>query len=835
MPILATPGGGWTSMGVILNARVNPAISNLNQAERSFSKLRQTVFHAKLAMNDFQDVFRNTALVIGAIATPLALATKYAAGFEQGMADVRSKTNATRGELAGLGRQAVETGARFGVSSTQVAEGMKYMAQAGATPDDIAKSIHGLTATAVAEGEEIGRVSEVMVRAMKGMGLGWSEMDRIGAVLALTSARTATSIMDMGVSLTYAMSVSQQFGVSLEETSATLGMLANAGYTGSKGGVAFTNMMNKLVSPTEKAQKYMKGLGVAIVETSGPRAGRLRRMHDIVGDFGKRLSMLTDVQEQNKIAFEVFGIRGSRALTALKTAGTGAMSDLLTELMRANEGIGAHVKMAQLRLDSLQGTWKKVASGFGSTIVGIFQPLLVAANQYLKPYAGAFKGAATAMAEIFEVKAKGGTVDMNALERKYGTSTMKLTRQFMNIGEKLVPTMERFVVTLENLVEWMYQHSDLLGVGIKGFLHWKTWIGPILSGLTNVMLSVASFKLAGGWKGVSSLAGLFGASLAGKAVTGPGGGAVLPATGGAVAAATAGTTAAIGGAVGRGTAGALAATGFGTAVGTFSVGAAKLAAGAGSLGRVLAAFLIPMMGATFGAEMVPEGMGTAGAIAGGIAAPLMIGFGRKIGERILSKSAAYTVPAGNVLMKQIGKMHMGSALGRVSGGTIAKLAIGKILTRAIPYVGWGLLLNDLLGIAGNAFGWSGLEGRTPLGLGLQKVKEAFTGKPESLGETIRKSGAETGLREIYPTGKPTVIDDLSYGPNDEELGRLLEGENVRGEGSSRQVIMLCIDGKKVGFAVAKQEQEAIERSGTTLTPYQLRSALERIARPMDRP
>jgi TP901 family phage tail tape measure protein len=274
--------------------------------------------------------------------------------------------------LASLRKEAQHQGVISVFSATESAQAMEFLARAGAKPKEIIAGLGGVMAAAAADGIELATASDIVSQVVKGMGMQWSEASHVADVLALTSAKANTNITALGESFTYGVSQAKSMGITVEETAAVFGKLADAGLKGSLGGTAFTNMLLKLAKPTSEGRALLKRWGIEL----NKKDGTLRKIGDIVGDVQGKIGKLGTATQKAEAAATIFGIRGARAYNALATSGVKALKTLEKELIASSFGIGAAQEMADKRLDNFLGAFKLFASSVEAVSIEFFGPLL---------------------------------------------------------------------------------------------------------------------------------------------------------------------------------------------------------------------------------------------------------------------------------------------------------------------------------------------------------------------------------------------------------------------------------------------------------------------------
>ena len=180
--------------------------------------------------NQMKGIGQSMSMYVTApIAAGFGLSVKTAADFEQEMARVGAISQSSKKDMKAMSDQAIELGANTSKSAQEVALGMEELAALGFDAKEIMGAMPGVIAAAEASGSDMAQTSKVMASAMNAFGLEATESTHIADVLAQTANQSAADITDMEYALKYAATPARSLGVSLEETSAAIGMMVDSG------------------------------------------------------------------------------------------------------------------------------------------------------------------------------------------------------------------------------------------------------------------------------------------------------------------------------------------------------------------------------------------------------------------------------------------------------------------------------------------------------------------------------------------------------------------------------------------------------------------------------
>ncbi len=177
------------------------------------------------------------------MAAPIAAAVRQGAAFESTLLNIRASTGATSAQIDQIKASSMAMSQALGVGPTEAAQGMLELLKAGMSLDAVLGGA-GKTAMEFAKvGEmDVAQASVVMSDAMNVF-----KVSSDVAANALSSAADAssTSIAQMSEAFSMSSAVAGKAGLSIQDLSATLAILANNGVKGSDAGTSVKTMLRK--------------------------------------------------------------------------------------------------------------------------------------------------------------------------------------------------------------------------------------------------------------------------------------------------------------------------------------------------------------------------------------------------------------------------------------------------------------------------------------------------------------------------------------------------------------------------------------------------------------
>lgn len=322
---------------VELTTRDSKLVKGLNRAAKRLRKFAATTKAAGLKMLTSS----------GMASIPFALAAKTFAGFEQQMARVKALTGANADDFAKLESLAKKMGATTGFSASQAAEAMSYFALAGFDTQQIMDAL-GPTLNLAAAGQiEIAEAADIAAKIMSGMGLSADELGGAIDVMAKAMTTANTDLTMLGDAFKFVGPMAKTAGVSLEEITAAIQLLSNAGIQGEMAGTTLRGMLLSLTSPSSEAKRELDRLGVSVTDS----AGNVRGLAEIIGDLENSLAN-DGSGERLRVLGTIFPARQAAGAAELISQGAQRLRDATSALGTAS---GTASSIASTQLDTLQG------------------------------------------------------------------------------------------------------------------------------------------------------------------------------------------------------------------------------------------------------------------------------------------------------------------------------------------------------------------------------------------------------------------------------------------------------------------------------------------------
>lgn len=249
-----------SSLNFRLTANIAPFRKGLNKAGRAMDKTGRKM----------QQFGKSMSMKVTAPIVALgAVSFNVFKSFEQEMSKVQAVSGATAEEFKALSDNAKQLGASTMFSAREVASLQTEFAKLGFSATEITKVTESTLALAQASGSDLARAAEVAGSTLRAFGLDASETGRVTDVMASSFSSSALDMETFAESMKFVAPVAKSAGMSIEETSAMLQIMSNAGIKGSQAGTALRRIISEIGAsgkPTAEALKDLAAQGLNLAD-----------------------------------------------------------------------------------------------------------------------------------------------------------------------------------------------------------------------------------------------------------------------------------------------------------------------------------------------------------------------------------------------------------------------------------------------------------------------------------------------------------------------------------------------------------------------------------------
>lgn len=295
--------------------------------------------------------------------------------FDASMSNVyglMSSLNLSQAQMGALRDTAREMGATTKFSASEAADAMGYMALAGWDDAQVIAGIPGVLNLAAAANMDLAKASDIVTDTMTPFGMAAERAGEAADVFAYAQANSNTTVEALGEAMKYAAPTADAFGMTLQDTAAAMGVLANAGIKGSQGGTTLNAMLRDMKNNAKNGAIAIGKTKVALTNADGS----YRSYAAIIRDIDKATSSMTASQRDAALG-AIFGDESLKGILATLKQGPDAL-DAMTEGMYACGG--AAEDMAATMGDNLKGDLAILESGAQDMAIALSDWLMPAAR-----------------------------------------------------------------------------------------------------------------------------------------------------------------------------------------------------------------------------------------------------------------------------------------------------------------------------------------------------------------------------------------------------------------------------------------------------------------------
>ena len=300
-------------------------------------------------------------------------------------------------------------------TAQEVAVAEEKMALAGWDADTSIKALPAILNAAVASGEDLGLVSDIITDDMTAMGYraGTTIKNALGQdveaaqhfsdVMLRTTLRSNTNFYELGLAMKYAAPLAHTLGYDIEDVAVAMGLMANNGIKADQAGTGLRGIMNRFISQPKKAAMAMEQLGVSMFDAAGNAKGLMPMLMDvraalkgnnvdamidfaeqITGEKVERREELTEflkerkergggklsAEDQARLGQMLSGTYALAPFLAIMNSSDEDIQKLMTEIYQKSDGTGAEIQKEMM--DTLSGDLKAMQSAWEDFNIELF-------------------------------------------------------------------------------------------------------------------------------------------------------------------------------------------------------------------------------------------------------------------------------------------------------------------------------------------------------------------------------------------------------------------------------------------------------------------------------
>lgn len=306
----------------LANMEVQLRDVNAELARQKFDEYAEKAGKVGQAVQTAGQHMMKVTTAIGGVA---AASVTVAANFEQQMSKVQAISGATEEDTDRLTESARQWGRDTKYSATEAGEAFEYMALAGWKTDDMLEGIGGILNLAAASAMDLGTASDIVTDYLTAFGLSAKDAGKFADEMAYAMSHSNTTTEALGEAYKNCAATAASMGYSVEETTAVLMTMANAGVKGGEAGTALNAIMTRLATDTKGCATELSKYGVEVYDAQG----NMNSLSSILTGVRGVWNNLTDEQQANLAKT----IAGTNQFSALQTIMSGLSDEAIASGM----------------------------------------------------------------------------------------------------------------------------------------------------------------------------------------------------------------------------------------------------------------------------------------------------------------------------------------------------------------------------------------------------------------------------------------------------------------------------------------------------------------------
>lgn len=352
-----------------IRIRLDKLNGDILSVKSGFDKMNSTITTGndkttKTLTKNFDNIKLAGTGAIIAITLAFKQSIKTFADTEQQLANVRAVSNATAKEFGQLEAAANKAGVSTRFTASEAADALFFLSSAGFSATQSVEALDGVLLLAGATGSGLAESSQAITSTLAQFGLEASKAADVSNIFAAANSNSQATLEKLSSALRQVGPVAGQFGIGLEETTASLEALFNAGLKGESAGAALRNILLTLSDESGKVTKAFIAQGGAYEDINPQTVGLTTAMENL----SKSGIDLSSVFEKETTAAAL--ILGKAAVSTDKN---------LRDLEKAITGTNEAARQYAIQNDTLAGSqdaFKSALQGVSNSLIEQLTPIL---------------------------------------------------------------------------------------------------------------------------------------------------------------------------------------------------------------------------------------------------------------------------------------------------------------------------------------------------------------------------------------------------------------------------------------------------------------------------
>lgn len=301
--------------------------------------------------------------VLNTLQSGFAAAVQGVVEFDNSLRNLQAIVDVTDGNMVGLRESILQTAESTRFSATEVSEAAVLLGQAGLSGTEIDKALDAVAKLATATGTDLAKSVDTATAILGAFNLEAGRMAEVANTLTQAVNMSKLDMEKLTLGIQYAGNTAYDAGVSLDELTAGLGAMANAGIrSGSTLGTGMRQILVSLEKPSETFRANLEKLGLTTYDVDLKTKGLAGVM-----------KTLREAGFSASDAIESFEVRSAAAFIALSNN-----IDMMENLQDSFVGSTAATRANETQMRSLKAQYDNFTGALQAVVAEGMQPITYA-------------------------------------------------------------------------------------------------------------------------------------------------------------------------------------------------------------------------------------------------------------------------------------------------------------------------------------------------------------------------------------------------------------------------------------------------------------------------
>lgn len=309
---------------------------------------------------------------------------------------------------------------------------------------------------------DVGKAADITTNIMEGFHIPAKATAEVVSVMAYAALRSNMTIEQMGTALSYVAPIAYQTGQSLQDVSAMLEALHNAGIKGSRAGTAMRKLLTDMYDPSSKLSEMLAKASIASIDFSGNSINLISVLEKVKAALDSGVISMSDIAKAT-------GLYAESGVLALVSA-----SSRLSEAQKNN---GMSAKEASDEFEREAKSIRELQEELELAAKGDVAGLIV------KRFSTSLSKQLTLLKNSVSLV---GLLSFNEVQDELTSLTKDLTAFFQRLAYS--PELEAFSKGLESVI--ITASTVVKNELVPAFREFYSFVSPIGSAFTSVIGSI---------------------------------------------------------------------------------------------------------------------------------------------------------------------------------------------------------------------------------------------------------------------------------------------------------------------------------------------------------